>query len=134
MRKVIRVMTWLILSIGLLNACYTQKTGEAPKITENTEGRYRNVPYNVSLAYSSDWVIAEETDQFVVFAPSDSKSWQPSAPSDIPKDPRIMTYFGEYIREKLGPANFPSKIDPEGLRILLQEKVNQSEASSFNER
>jgi len=125
---------WVEFSIfvALISGCTTNAKSVPPTATRETK-TYTNREYKFSLAYPSDWVIEHESYQLLVLVPMAVQSWQLSVPSDIPKDPHIEIEMGGYIREKLGPANFPVLVNASSLRAWLEQKVYDEEAREFSE-
>lgn len=95
---------------------------------------YRNNNYKFSIMYPSDWIIQSENYQFLILAPQKEISWQPATPADIPKNPAIRIDFGEYIRERMGPAYFPEAIDSIILKTWIEQRVNNHQADYFSEK
>lgn len=126
------VLSVVILISGCIRPKEPVPQGGVPD-TENWE-IYQNEEYGFSLKYPSTWEIESEAYHFIILAPSKEKSWQPNTPSDIPKDPKIRIDFGEYIRERLGPKNFPETISPAVLEDWLEAKVSNGEARDFTKR
>jgi len=140
------ILIGMISSILLTSGCNQRKaaatpteaipsTGTIPPATETREWRtYRKDEHDFSLSYPPDWIIESESDLSVVLTLSEEKGWQPSTPADIPKDPRVRADFGEYIRERLGPAHFPETIDSDILKTWLEQKVGNGEAQGLLKR
>jgi len=140
------ILIGMISSILLTSGCNQRETagapteaipstGTTPLATETREWRtYRKDEHDFSLSYPPDWIIESESDLSVVLTSSEEKGWQPSTPGDIGRDPRVTIDFGEYIRERLGPAHFPETVDSQILRAWIETRINNEEAANFSER
>lgn len=132
MNKILCIWIGFFIFVALTSGCTTTAKSIPPTATQETK-TYTNLEYKFSLAYPPDWMIENESYQLLVLVPIAARSWQPSVPSDIPKDPRIEIEMGGYIREKLGPANFPALVNASSLRAWLEWKVRNGEAREFSE-
>lgn len=119
--------------MGLTSGCDTRREMISPTASREAK-TYSNSQYKFSVTYPPDWVIESESYQAIVLVPSEEESWQPSAPSDIPQDPRIRIDLGEYVRERMGPAHFPETIDVDTLRSWLEERAHSGEYKELSER
>lgn len=133
MNRTICILVGLILSMGLTNGCDTTRETISPTVTREAK-THSNSQYKFSFAYPPDWMIESEGYQFVILTPLEEKSWQPSTPADIPRDPKVRLDFGEYIRERLGPAHFPATIDSDILRTWLEQRVSSGQFRGLSER
>lgn len=140
MRRDFGILIGLILSIILISGCVQTRGTKPPTETTSllTETRgwqtYHNDEYDFFLMFPLDWIIESESYSFVILTPSKEKSWQPSTPADIPKDPKVRIDFGEYIRDRMGAAYFPGKVDADTLKTWLEKRVNNGEVKDLSER
>ena len=157
MERIVKILLGLTLSLFMLNGCNQAKEVELPDDTSmedaetltvdrvlpteisertNTQGWqiYQNDEYMVSLQYPSNWIVTSEGYQSVILMPLEEVDWKPSAPADISKNPAIRIDFGELIREKIGPRYFPETVNVDILKLWLEQKVSNGEASGFSER
>lgn len=132
-KRAIRILLGLILSTCLISGCDTTQETISPTVTREAK-TYSNSQYNFSLAYPSDWIVESESYQSIILVPSKEESWQPSTPSDIPKDPKIRIGLGEHVRERMGPTHFPEPIDVNTLRGWLEERANSGQYKELSER
>ena len=97
---------------------------------------YTNNQRNFSFKYPFSWEIKTEGgDYFIILIPSKEKSWNPEKPKDIPKNPEIKIVFGKYVREILGPENFPETITLQILENWLGSKTsNNGVSKNFSKR
>lgn len=94
---------------------------------------YQNDAYKFSMRYPSDWIIESESYQSLTLRPQEQISWQPSTPADIAKNPAVRIDFGEYIRERMGPASFPETISFDLLKTWLEKRIKGQGAKDFSE-
>jgi hypothetical protein len=132
MNRALCIWIGFFILVALASGCTTNAKSVPSTATQETK-TYTNREYKFSLAYPSDWMIEEESYQLLVLVTIAAQSWQPSVPSDIPKDPHVEIEMGGYIREKLGPANFPVLVNASSLRAWLEQKVRNGEAREFSE-
>lgn len=127
-----RRCSWIVFVIFMIvvSACTAVSKGTPTMAGQRS---YTNGEYQFSIAYPSDWTIESEGYQLVILVPRAARSWRPSTPSEIPRDPHVTILMGEYIREKLGPAYFPGVVDSDSLRAWLTQKAEHGEARDLSE-
>ena len=82
---------------------------------------YTNADFNISFTYPPSWEVDTKAWNSMIFIPSEEKPWNPKIPTEINEDPRIQIYFGESIRERLGPKYFPETISSAILEEWLEK-------------
>jgi len=126
------------VSVGLFVIVLTSgcglRTEKTPAIVPREARLYTDDQFKFSFVCPPEWVIENDSYQSIILVPEAEKSWQPSIPADIPRDPRVRIDVGEYVRERLGPAYFPATVDPIILRTWLEHKVYNAEAQGLSER
>jgi hypothetical protein len=57
-----------------------------------------------------------------------ARSWRPTDPADLAKEPRVRLDMGDYVRERLGPEHFPADVDATSLGAWLERKTTDGTA------
>jgi hypothetical protein len=118
----------IVIGLGLSAACASAPATPA----EMAEFRSGEVPF--VFDYPKAWGLTIEGPQRIVLAAPGESDWQPAAPADIPKDPRIWVDYGAGIGERLGAAALPPDFDSDSLRAWLEQKVAGGTAEDLSER
>jgi len=103
-----------------------------PRATREAQ-TYNSVGHQFSVSYPANWVVETESDEVLVLIPAAARAWHVAEPSDIPKDPRVRLDVGSYVRERLGPANFPATLDATSLKAWLEQMVKDGTAHDLVE-
>jgi hypothetical protein len=117
-----------MIGLSLSAAC----AGAPSTAAEMTEFQSGEVPF--AFDYPKLWELTIEGPQRIVLAAPGERDWQPAAPADIAKDPRIWIDYGVGIAERLGPGALPDEVDADGLRGWLERKVTGGSAEDVSER